>query len=195
MDKILVIVDNGHGAETPGKRSPDGRLREYDWCRKAARRLCGELGRRGVEAVLLVPEDADIALSERCRRARNLGPGRRAVLVSLHCNAAGNGKEWLGASGWSAFVAPEAGAESRHLAVLMTGVARRRGLLGNRCTPPCGYWTAPLAICRGVPFPAVLTENMFQDNRSDAAFLMSDRGLEEIVALHADAICEYYEGE
>ena len=91
-------------------------------------------------------------------------------------------------------MAPEAGAESWRLAVLMTAGARRRGLLGNRCTPPCGYWTAPLAICR-VPFVAVLTENMFQDNRSDAAFLMSERGLEEIVALHADAICEYYEGE
>lgn len=26
---MKILIDNGHGAETPGKCSPDGRLREY----------------------------------------------------------------------------------------------------------------------------------------------------------------------
>ena len=26
---MKVLIDNGHGIETLGKRSPDGRLREY----------------------------------------------------------------------------------------------------------------------------------------------------------------------
>ena len=29
----LIMLDNGHGVETPGKRSPDGRLREYSYTR------------------------------------------------------------------------------------------------------------------------------------------------------------------
>lgn len=26
---MKILIDNGHGVETPGKRSPDGRFREY----------------------------------------------------------------------------------------------------------------------------------------------------------------------
>lgn len=33
---MKVLLDNGHGAETPGKRSPDGRLREYAYTREIA---------------------------------------------------------------------------------------------------------------------------------------------------------------
>ena len=32
-----ILIDNGHGVETPGKRSPDGILREYAWNRKTSR--------------------------------------------------------------------------------------------------------------------------------------------------------------
>lgn len=33
---IKVLGDNGYGVETPGKRSPDGRLREYKYAREIA---------------------------------------------------------------------------------------------------------------------------------------------------------------
>lgn len=33
---IKVLVDNGNGVETPGKRSPDGRLHEYKYAREIA---------------------------------------------------------------------------------------------------------------------------------------------------------------
>lgn len=26
---MKILIDNGHGENTPGKRSPDGKLREY----------------------------------------------------------------------------------------------------------------------------------------------------------------------
>ena len=45
---MIVIIDNGHGEDTAGKRSPDGRLREYAYAREIAKRLqcalCHELG-------------------------------------------------------------------------------------------------------------------------------------------------------
>lgn len=31
---MKVLIDNGHGENTPGKRSPDGRLREWAYSRK-----------------------------------------------------------------------------------------------------------------------------------------------------------------
>ena len=30
---MKILIDNGHGRETPGKRSPDGKLREYAYNR------------------------------------------------------------------------------------------------------------------------------------------------------------------
>ena len=33
---MIVLIDNGHGIDTPGKRSPDGKLREYKYCRQIA---------------------------------------------------------------------------------------------------------------------------------------------------------------
>jgi len=192
MKKNLVIVDNGHGIETLGKRSPDGRHREYLWCRRAARRLVEALNGSGIAAVQLVPEAADVPLGERCRRASVLASGRRAVLVSLHNNAAGDGSRWLGASGWSAFVAPGSSADSRRLAALLFRRARSADILGNRATPPCGYWTANLAICRDTPCPAVLTENMFQDNRTDVDFLASEEGMSTIINVHLAGLKEFF---
>ena len=33
---MKVLIDNGHGENTPGKRSPDGRLREWVYSREIA---------------------------------------------------------------------------------------------------------------------------------------------------------------
>ena len=189
MKRTIVLIDNGHGVETRGKCSPDGLHREWEWCRRMARRIAELLEARGVEALLLVPEAADVPLRERVRRANAIARQQAAILVSIHNNAAGDGSSWHMASGWSAFVAPNASAASRHLAASLTSEAQRLGLGGNRCTPPEGYWTADLAICRDTVCPAVLTENLFQDNRDDVCRLASAEDFETIAALHADVIC------
>ncbi len=188
----LVMIDNGHGAETRGKCSPDGSHREWKWTREIARRLADELRERGLDTQLLVTEDADVPLAERCRRANQAAAGKDAVLISIHNNAAGDGSRWLEASGWCAFVSGNASAASRRLAGLLTEESLRCGLGGNRARPPSGYWTANLAICRDTVCPAVLTENMFQDNLKDVEFLASEEGKEAIVALHVDAILKYF---
>lgn len=36
---MKILIDNGHGKETPGKRSPDGRLKEYAYTREIADRV------------------------------------------------------------------------------------------------------------------------------------------------------------
>ena len=32
---MKILIDNGHGENTPGKRSPDGSLREYAYAHKS----------------------------------------------------------------------------------------------------------------------------------------------------------------
>ena len=65
---MKILLDNGHGIDTPGKRSPDGLLREYAWNRLIASRIVTPLTDLGHDAALLVPEQEDIPLPERCRR-------------------------------------------------------------------------------------------------------------------------------
>lgn len=192
--KSYVIIDNGHGEDTAGKCSPDGRYLEWEWTRKAARRLMTELKGRGIGCRLLVPEDHDVDLPTRCRRANEIYRSHsEAVLVSLHSNASGDGTTWGEACGWSAWVAPGASRASRRLAGMLFLEASHRKLCGNRHTPTAGFWERRLYICRNTLCPAVLTENMFHDNRADVEFLLSEEGLDAIVQLHADAIEKYYE--
>lgn len=188
----LVIVDNGHGRETPGKRSPDCSVLEWAWSRSVAREIVRRLNTAGIDAVLLVPEDEDIPLRDRCLRAARLAPGRRSILVSVHVNAAGDGGSWHEARGFSAFVAMGACAESVRLARLFTSMAAGRGLGGNRVVPTEGCWRGNFAIIRDTPMPAVLTENLFMDNREDAAILVSAHGSDKIVSLHVDAMLKYF---
>lgn len=191
---MIILIDNGHGVETPGKCSPDGRLREYAWAREIARRIAIALQREGIDARLLVPETTDIPLSVRTRRVNEVckAEGARNVcLVSIHNNAAGADGRWHDARGFAVYVSNNAGQGSRRLAAEFYAGAKARGLKGNRATPPQGFWQASLAMCRDTKCTAVLTENLFQDNREDVAFLLSNEGKTTIVDLHVNAILNY----
>lgn len=191
---MIILIDNGHGVETPGKRSPDGRLREYAWAREIAQRIAIALQREGIDARLLVPETTDIPLSVRVRRVNAVcaAEGTRNVcLVSIHNNAAGADGHWHDARGFAVYIALNGGQGSRRLAALLAEEAAARDLLGNRYVPPRGYWTADFAICRDTKCAAVLTENLFQDNVEDVAYLLSEAGKAELTALHVAAITKY----
>ena len=60
---MKILLDNGHGENTPGKRSPDGKLREYLYAREIASMVYDELYNRDYDVELLVPETTDISLS------------------------------------------------------------------------------------------------------------------------------------
>lgn len=45
---MKVLIDNGHGENTPGKRSPDGRLREWAYSREIADMVVAGLRKRGL---------------------------------------------------------------------------------------------------------------------------------------------------
>ena len=59
---MKILIDNGHGHNTPGKRSPDGQFLEAIYNREIAKRIVAELQNKGYDAELLVPESEDISL-------------------------------------------------------------------------------------------------------------------------------------
>lgn len=187
---MKVLIDNGHGYNTPGKCSPDGRLREYEYAREIAERVVTELRKRGVDAVRLVREEVDVPLNERCRRANEYKAGE-AILVSIHCNAAGNGANWMKARGWEVYVSQNASTKSKALANCLYDTSRELGLKVRPESPSQQYRVKSLAICRDTKCPAVMTENLFQDNKEDVDFLLSAAGKNAIVELHVRGICKY----
>lgn len=103
---MKIFIDNGHGSDTAGKRSPDGRFLEYKFNRSIARRIVADLTDRGYDASLLVPEETDISLSERCSRVNaycKAHGSSSCILVSIHANAYGNGKDWTPPHEWSVY--------------------------------------------------------------------------------------------
>lgn len=191
---MKVIIDNGHGAETPGKCSPDRRIREWSYTREIAQRLEAALKAKGIPAVRIVKEEKDISLKERTRRANAIyKEDRSSILISIHLNAAGNKGQWMAARGFEAIVSIiNASGNSRRLARELVKQAKAVGLNGNRAIPVEGYWSQNLAICRDTHMPAVLTENLYQDNWQDVAYLLSEEGKQAIVDLHVEAIRKYY---
>lgn len=190
---MTILIDNGHG-ETSGNGSPDGRLKEWKYCRQIAEALHKELVAKGYEAKRIVEEDADISLYKRCARVNEVCSkvgAENVLLVSIHNDAAGTGRSWKGARGWTVYVFGEAGRRSRLLAQHLYKAAERRGLKGNRCVPDCRYWEANYYILKHTLCPAVLTENLYQDNKEDVDFLLSEEGRRAIVELHVEGIVNY----
>lgn len=193
---MIVILDNGHGINTPGKCSPDKRLLEYKYAREIVSRIHEELQKEGIKSYILTPEEEDVALKERVARANTIykDNNKQAILISVHCNAAGADGKWHSAKGWSVFVAQNASKNSKRLADCLAEKAEESGLKMRYCRPGQSYWVQSLAICRDTNCPAVLTENLFQDNKEDVDYLLSEQGRENIVRLHVEGIKKYING-
>ena len=193
---MKILIDNGHGLDTPGKRSPDGTFREAIYTRQIAQRIVSDLQDRDYDAELLVPEDDDISLIERVRRVNAacflLGK-QNVILVSIHVNAAGNGSKWLNATGWSVYTC-KGQTESDRLADCLCEAAIKN-FPGRRIRTDMSDgdmdWEEGFYILRKSLCPAVLTENFFMDSRSDLEYLQSRAGKQAIIDTHIAGIVEY----
>lgn len=194
---MKILIDNGHGENTPGKRSPDGVLREYAYAREIADDIVRELTKRGYDAERIVKENMDVSLAERARRANEfcgkLGTSN-VILISVHCNAAGCG-EWMQARGWSAYTT-KGKTKSDTLATCLYDVAETV-FVGQKIRKDMSDgdpdWEENFYILQKTKCPAVLTENFFQDNKDDVAFLLSSEWKKKIVRVHVDGIIKYLE--
>lgn len=186
---MKVLIDPGHGIDTPGKRSPDGKFREYLWNRQVADLLLGRLTAMGIDAFLVVTETNDVPLRNRVIRINsfcNRFGAPNVLLVSIHANAAGDGSAWMGAKGWSCYTT-KGKTESDSLAECLYDAfeaefperkIRKDMSDGDR------DWEEDFCVIKKSRCPAVLLENYFYDNREECAWLL----LEGTKVRIADAI-------
>lgn len=191
---MTILIDNGHGENTPGKRSPDGKFREYKWCREVAMMACDLLQAMGHDARLLVTEEDDIPLKERCWRANRFKKDD-TILVSIHNNAAGNGKEWKQARGWRIFTTRGI-SEADTLAECIWNAAKRTFkaplTVGSYSSAKLGHdYENDFYIILHSYCPAVLVEHFFMDNKEDVAYLKTSRGKAECAGVLVDGIIDY----
>lgn len=175
---MKVLIDNGHGIDTPGKRSPDGKFREYLWNREVAQLVLEGLLEWGVDAQLVVRETNDVSLRNRVNRintiCNQLGASN-VLLISIHSNAMGNGSQWMSAKGWSAYTTKgntksDLVAECLYDAFEEEFKERR---IRKDMSDGDRDWEENFYIIQKTKCPAVLTENFFYDNQEECAFLLS----------------------
>ena len=193
---MKILIDNGHGINTPGKCSPDGKFREYKYAREIAIEVVKRLKAEGYDAERIVTEEADISLGQRCARVNawcdRMG-NKNVVLVSIHNNAAGNNGQWMAARGFEAWTSRgqtqgDKLADCLYSAAkkYLSGMKIRTDMADGDMDKESNFTILYRSKC-----PACLTENLFQDNKEDVAYLVSAEVRKAIVDLHVDGIKEY----
>lgn len=197
----LILIDNGHARSTKGKRSPltkDGeRLYEWQLNREITRRIIEWMIINGVKFFNVCPEDeVDVSLTERARRANELGRGYDPLLISVHCNASGNGDEWMKANGWSIYTTKGITQSDEYAKVFWDEANKILIPKGIKVRSYNGEnepdFEENFKILYMTAYPAVLTENLFYDNLDDFNILSTDEGLDLLADIHINAIEKLY---
>ena len=195
-----VLIDNGHGINTFGKKSPllpNGKqLFEWEYSRALANKLIPLLEVNGIKAVKLVPEDKDIPLVDRTKRANKYKSehlNEQCIFISLHGNAAGNGG-WQNAQGWECFTTKGQNNSDKLAECLYDAFQnnfKERKIRTDK-TDGDRDKEADFTVIKLANMPAVLTENFFYDNKEECEWMLQDSTQERIAMAHLEGILRYF---
>jgi len=193
--RYLWCLDNGHGSEQAGKRSPrleDGtRLEEWAFNRDVVKRIAAKLESLGVQFHVVVPEDGvDAFLKERVQRANQLESplGLPKMFVSVHSNALG-ANEWDDrARGVEVWHYPGSDSGQRLASAFQEALMHYlpgwidRGIKAHQRGRRAFY------VLSNTRMPAVLTENGFYTHPEEVQLLMQPETRQAIADAHVAAI-------
>ena len=199
MKELLVILDAGHGGlnpnsgeyTTPGKRMVKDDVEFYEGVnnRDNVNRIKEALEALDIECVEVAHEWRDTPLSNRVRQANELARGREAVYLSIHSDAAGNGREWHSAKGFSAFIYNSTRSKkTKRLGQLMQQelVCNLGGLSRDR-----KLRKADFKVLRETSMPACLIEGGFHTNESEVKLMVTEEWKEAFTKAVVDAVLIY----
>ena len=195
-----IILGTAHLKSTPGKCSPDKRLYEYEYSRKLCKAIKAILENMGYTVFIDIEDDnlpntsQSKELCLRCKVVNDLHKQyKNCIYISIHVNGAGNGTEWMNATGWEIYTSKGI-TEADKLANYiyrsaqnnLKGKKLRVDFTDNDPDKEANFYVLKHTSC-----PAVLTENFFQDSKEDVNFLLSDEGFHSLVRLHVEGIINY----
>ena len=196
-----IILGTAHLKSTPGKCSPDKKFFEYKYSReicKAVKAILEDLGYK----VFIDIEDEDLDVNQskelclRCKIVNDLQKVyKNCIYISIHVNAAYSDGKWHNATGWEAYTSIGVTSADKLAECLYN--AAKKNLVGKKLrvdiTDKDQDKEANFYVLKHTNCPAVLTENFFQDNKSDVEYLISDLGFHQIVRTHVEGILKYIE--
>lgn len=175
MKKLLILLDPAHGVDTPGKRSPDGLHREYNWSRERLLEIYKALVQKGYSVEFTTVDEKEPGLSVRVKNANSAASRNKNLVplfVSLHNDAAGDGTKWMQARGVSVWTSKGrtrsdifAGEMLKELDVITKNRTKLRTY-----SPTEKDFEANFNVLMG-NYSAMLIECCFQDNKEDVACL------------------------
>lgn len=214
MDKktAIIVLGTAHRMREPGKQSPDGRLKECIYSREIVSDIEATLKGYGYKVIvdfeaLDLPKnmqspalslERNRELGMRCNIVNELcrqNGKNNVIYVSVHVNAAGSDGKWHTGTGWEALTSVGQTKADKLATCLYDAAKKNLGNVKIRTDYSDGDpdKEAHLYVLKNTNCPAVLTENLFQDNKSDVDFLLSDMGRHQIVRLHVEGIIKYIE--
>lgn len=177
LSGALVMIDPGHGADTPGEQGPSGVV-ERDVCWSLATLIAERLSAAGARVRLTRSEPEDPDESERARRANAIDAD---LFISLHLNAHGEPT----AEGASAYHFGSSASGLR----LAEALQERLIALGSR---NCRVHARSYPILRETRMPAVLIEPAFITNPDEAKRLEDLDHRSAIADAIAQGVRDYY---
>ena len=194
-----IILGTAHLKSTPGKCSPDKRLKEYAYSREIVAAVKAILQDYGYQVFVDI-EDDDLNVTqsqELCLRCKVVNDLCKVygdcIYVSIHVNAASSDGKWHTGTGWEVYTTPGK-TKADDLATCLYNAAKYNAQdkkMRTDFSDGDPDKEAHLYVLKHTQCPAVLTENFFQDNKSDVNYLLSDRGFHDIVRLHVEGILRY----
>lgn len=200
MQKIKIILGTAHLSSTPGKRSPDGKFREYAYSRKVCKAVQEELLSRGVDCVIDYLDDdmpgltSSQELVRRVQIVNKLAKKTDCLYVSIHVNASAK-SDWDKATGFSIYTSPGETKSDILATDIFDEATKLLKPLGKSLRKDTSDgdpdFEENFYVLRKTTCPAVLTENFFQNSKEDVAWLESEEGFKTVVEYHVRGILKY----
>ncbi len=183
---VKIVIDAGHGYNTPGKRSPIGE-REWSFNNKVVLAAIAKLNSYQNVQVLRVDDSTgktDVPLKTRTDRANNW---QADMYIAVHHNALTG--TWGKHSGIETYTMDHPQANPKSVAIakeIHPRIVKAMGLQDR------GIKRANFHVLRETRMPAVLTEGGFMDSTIDIAKLRDDRYLKAQGEALAEGIAAYF---
>ncbi|WP_080844885.1 N-acetylmuramoyl-L-alanine amidase [Cytobacillus gottheilii] len=174
---VKIFIDPGHGGSDPG--AVGNGLQEKNITLQIATRIRDILGSEyeNVELRMSRTGDSAVSLSNRTNAANAWGAD---FLLSIHINAGGG-------TGYEDYVYPNVGAPTTTYQNIIHEEVTKSVDFANR-----GKKQANFHMLRESAMPALLTENGFIDNSSDAAKLTQPSFIESIARGHVNGLARAF---
>lgn len=180
---MKIVIDAGHGINTPGKRSPDG-MREWVFNSAVANYMKAEFAKyQGVEIMFTHDPTGkvDVPLKTRTDKANNW---KADLFVSIHANAnTGQMGNW---GGIDTFVYNNVGHSIKLANIVQKNLIDATNLR-NR-----GVKIANFHVLRESNMPAILIEHGFMDSYTDLPYLKLESYRKLCAVSNVKSIAQYY---